>query len=74
MITENILLFKSNIKTVSDRFAVERILDIHPQIDQWTIDQQDEDCVLRVISERLTHKHIIDMVAGCGYRCEEMTD
>ncbi len=74
MNTENILLFKSNIKTASDKFAVERILDIHPHIEQWTVDQQDEDCVLRVISPRLTHNHVIDMVKGCGYHCEELKD
>lgn len=69
-----ILIFRSNIKTTSDRIAVERTLDIHPHIHQWTLDQQDDDCVLRVITERLSHRQIIDMVKGCGYVCEEMPD
>lgn len=69
-----ILIFKSNIKTSSDRLAVERMLDIHPHVETWTLDQQDEDCVLRVISGKLTCTQVIDIVKNCGYNCEEMAD
>jgi hypothetical protein len=74
MNTEHILVFRSNIKTASDRFAVERVLDSHPHIDQWTVDCDDTDCVLRVVSSKLTHKQVIAMVTKCGYNCEELID
>lgn len=70
----NILIFRSNIKTSYDRISVERMLDIHPHIDEWTLDQQDEDCVLRVVTGRLSSKQVVDIVKGCGYICEEMQD
>lgn len=74
MKNDNILIFRSNIKTNSDKMAVERMLDIHPHIEDWTLDQQDEDCVLRIITTRLTGRQVIDIVKGCGYLCEEMSD
>lgn len=74
MNTGNILIFKSNIKTASDRIAVERLFDIHPHVERWTVDQADEDCVLRVVSGRLSSGQVIDMIRSCGYTCEEMAD
>ncbi len=74
MKTNNILIFRSNIKTNYDRISVERMLDMHPHIDEWTLDQQDEDCVLRVVTGRLNSKQVVDIVKNCGYICEEMQD
>jgi cell fate (sporulation/competence/biofilm development) regulator YmcA (YheA/YmcA/DUF963 family) len=74
MKTGNILIFRSNIKTNYDRISVERMLDMHPHIDEWTLDQQDEDCVLRVVTGRLSSTQVVDIVKGCGYICEEMPD
>ena len=70
----NILIFRSNIRTKSDLLAIERSLDIHPHIDEWTLDQQDPDCVLRVVTGRLSSNQVADIVKGCGYICEEMQD
>jgi cell fate (sporulation/competence/biofilm development) regulator YmcA (YheA/YmcA/DUF963 family) len=74
MKTNNLLIFRSNIKTISDRISMERTLDYHPHIDKWTLDQQDEDCVLRIITERLSSQQVIAIVKNCGYFCEEMPD
>lgn len=72
--TENILLFKTNIDTAGDRHILQPVLDMHPHITSWSIDLDDDDKVLRIISSHLNHTNIIDMVTLHGYRCEELKD
>jgi len=71
---ENILLFKTNIGSEGDVHIVRPVLDKHPGIQEWTIDLDDDDCVLRVTSATLCHSNIIDMMTLHGYRCEELLD
>ncbi len=72
--TPQILIFRSNIHTEADRHSIKQALDFHPHIDDWTVDIDDKDKVLRVISARLGHKEIVDFVQLHGYSCEELTD
>jgi chaperone required for assembly of F1-ATPase len=69
----HILLFKTNIRTSGDRASIASTLDGHTAIEQWHIDQEDEDCVLRVISRELKHRYVKDLVQGRGYECTELT-
>lgn len=73
LIPEHILIFKTNITEERDLFAVKTVLDNHDLIEQWNIDQEDVDCVLRVISWHLSYADIIRIISGLNYSCEELT-
>lgn len=69
---EHILLFKTDIRTEGDKRYIGKIM-AENQIDQWTVDLQDIDCVLRIVSPTLKLKDVINLVAQNGYHCEELT-
>lgn len=69
---KHILLFKTNIQTVDDKSLIAKVLE-KQKIDQWTVDQQDVDCVLRIISPVLKLEEVIHLVSEMGYQCEELT-
>lgn len=71
---DHILIFKSNIQTEADKCQVSTVLDIHPHIATWSVDMHDDDRILRVVSAKLDKKNITDLVALCGYQCEELPD
>lgn len=71
----NILVFKTNIQTETDKLRVQPILDSHSCIAQWNIDQQDVDCVLRVVTTPLTSltpQQIISAIRQHGFDCAEL--
>jgi hypothetical protein len=70
---EAILIFKTDIITETDLLVVKTALDTHHQIEKWTIDQTDVDCVLRVISHHLNYADVIRIISGLNYSCEELT-
>jgi hypothetical protein len=70
---DHILLFKTNISCNSDKELMHTLLDGDPAIVQWTIDMEDEDCVLRIVSYQLTHQQIIELLNKHGYNCCELT-
>ncbi len=69
---DHILLFKTNINCPGDKLYLHAVLDCNPDIRQWTIDQEDEDCVLRIVSYTLTHQQIIQLLNQHGYNCCEL--
>jgi len=74
MTEKNILIFKTNINTLDDINTLKPVLDLHPQIERWSIDLEDDDRVLRVISKNMSYNHITDMIKMNGYQCEELKD
>ena len=68
----DILVFKTNVRTESDKTVLKEILDTHDSIQQWNIDLDDVDCVLRVVSKRINPDEIIQIITGTGYHCEEL--
>lgn len=69
---KHILLFKTNIQTVDDKNFIAKVME-KQRIDQWTVDQQDVDCVLRIVSPALKLDDVIRLISNNGYRCEELT-
>jgi hypothetical protein len=69
---KNILIFKTNIATAEARHSAGKILDAHMLIQDWNIDLDDEDYVLRVISSELTPQDVISTINNCGFFCEEL--
>ena len=82
----NILVFKTNIKTEADRQAVKALLDGHSCIRKWNVDLQDVDCVLRIVlrpfepsalrqaqgDRYLTVQDTINLITQHGYECSEL--
>jgi hypothetical protein len=69
---KDILLFKTNIQTADDKMLIAKVMEKH-KIKQWTVDQQDVDCVLRIVSPILKLDEVIQLVSKNGYQCEELT-
>ncbi|WP_348825308.1 hypothetical protein [Flavobacterium aestuarii] len=68
-LTENILVFATNIKTENDKLKIRSTLDEHSEIDDWNIDQEDIDCVLRIVSKSLTEEQIIKLIDKHDFEC-----
>lgn len=66
---ENILVFATNIQTENDKQKISAILDNHLEINQWNIDQEDIDCVLRIVSNTLTDEQIINIITKQEFSC-----
>ena len=69
---ENILVFATNIKTENDIQKISNILDNHSEIQQWNVDQEDIDCVLRIESETLSEGQIIDILDNLNFECSAL--
>lgn len=69
---KHILLFKTDIRTEVDKRYIGKIME-EQQIEQWTIDLHDIDCVLRIVSPTLKIEEVIQLVVKNGYQCEVLT-
>lgn len=75
MVMENlthILIFKTNIKTETDKIRIAQLLDTIKEIEEWSVDCDDVDCVLRVVSYTLTPVQITELLAQKNFQCEEL--
>lgn len=68
----HIHIFKTNICTETDRQAIHELLDSHSTIQEWSVDTDDEDRVLRVVTSELNQHQIIDLINSKGYLCCEL--
>ena len=68
---DNILVF-TNIKTESDKQKVSVALQENTGIQQWSIDQEDIDCVLRIKSDTLAANQIIEIINNRQFICTEL--
>jgi hypothetical protein len=71
-ILDNILIFKTNIRTLLDKENVGRILDSLAFIEEWNVDLEDVDCVLRIVSKDTDPKKVINNITKAGYECCEL--
>ncbi|MES2375897.1 MAG: hypothetical protein V4553_04940 [Bacteroidota bacterium] len=69
---DHIHLFKTNICTEKDKQLIQGLLDNREEVEEWHIDQEDEDCVLRIVSYSLKKNAIITLVTAKGYLCNEL--
>jgi hypothetical protein len=56
----------------ADKALVCAMLSNTPGVEKWSVDTEDEDCVLRVISHSLCHTQIIELINYHGYECCEL--
>lgn len=65
-------VFKTDVLKKKPDCPMHSTLDNHSDIQQWSIDYEDVDCVLRVVSEVLKPNEIIGIVNEFGYTCQEL--
>lgn len=68
----HIMIFKTNVATDSDRLRVEKLFSETLAIDDWHVDSEDVDYVLRVVSYDYSTAQIISQLNGIGFQCEEL--
>ncbi|WP_155179113.1 hypothetical protein [Fulvivirga lutimaris] len=49
-------------------------LNSHPCISEWSVDTEDLDNVLRVVSTKLLEKDVIQLIQSKGFVCEVLPD
>ncbi len=71
----NVLIFKTDIETKKKEKEVIPIFNNNETITKWTIDKEDIDNVLRIVSPgKLTEKDIINLMNSKGFYCEILTN
>lgn len=68
----NVLIFATNVKTETSKNKIAAFFNTNKSIVQWSIDQEDIDCVLRIISEKLNAGQIIEMMNFLNFDCKEL--
>lgn len=66
------LICKTNIKTEAQKNVLAAVLDQHPHINSWTIDQEDCDCVLRIFADSLQYAQLIPLIQQLGFEAREL--
>lgn len=67
----HIQIFKTNIQA-DDKMLLKVFLDNNSAIEEWSVDCEDIDCVLRVVSYELSADEIIKLVNEAGFECQEL--
>lgn len=68
----HIQVFRTNIRSQEDKQRVKAVLEPYPGIDEWSVDCDDVDCVLRIVSYTLSADEIIRLVNRSGFDCQEL--
>lgn len=68
----HVLVFKTNITQSHEKERVGSWLTGIPHVTDWSVDVEDIDRVLRVVSHHPCHQEIINTVTGLGYECSEL--
>ena len=69
---DHIHVFRTNLGKLCRNCEAAKILNSLTEITQWSIDAEDADCVLRVVSEKLRPRTIINIIKSLGYECAEL--
>jgi hypothetical protein len=69
---DHILLFKTNCKAIKDKLLLQRLLEKQEGVEEWNLDLEDCDYVLRIITYTLDKKYITELLHHHGYECCEL--
>lgn len=69
---DHIRILKTDIRTKDQVTSLKLLLSDHPDVMDWSIDVEDIDCVLRVVSEKLSCHQIVMLLGKSGYFCCEL--
>ncbi len=69
------MIFKTDIVGEKQTSVLAQVLQQHPDIVKWTIDQEDIDNVLRVEGKNsIEEKHVIQLLQNSGFEIEPLLD
>lgn len=69
----NVLVLKTNIDSEQKLNSTNYIFNAIPQIERWSVDQEDIDKVLRIVaSDEITESDIIELMGNMDIVCEEL--
>lgn len=69
---ENVLVFKTNITSLVEVNAIACVLDSSSHIYDWSVDLDDCDHILRVVSDSVCVEEVIACLRDLGFFCEEL--
>lgn len=69
-----VYVFKTDINSASLIESVKPLLNSYQYISDWSIDIEDIDNVLRIISAELLENEIIQIIKSKGFICEALPD
>jgi hypothetical protein len=69
-----VYVFKTDINSASLIESVKPLLNSYQYISDWSIDIEDIDNVLRIISVELLENEIIQIIKSKGFICEALPD
>ena len=67
-----ILIFKTDITELCSNCEVAKKLNTNPLIKEWSIDTEDKDNVLRIVTTNIVPEQIIQLVTESGHYCSEL--
>jgi len=70
----NVLVFKTNLSSPPLIECIAPLFNSHPCISEWSVDTEDLDNVLRVVSSKLLEKDVIQLMQSKGFVCEVLPD
>lgn len=70
----NVYVYKTDINSPSLIESVKPLLNSYQYISDWSIDIEDIDNVLRIISVKLLENDIIRIINSKGFICEALPD
>jgi len=70
--TNLLFIFKTDIEELCPNCEVYKALNKHAGVQQWSIDTDDVDRVLRIESGKLSSEEIISIVNSLGHECQEL--
>jgi hypothetical protein len=68
----HILVFKTNIDSEADKSRIGEMLAKNPLVEEWSVDNDDVDRVLRVVSHKMDAYQVIKLINNHGYQCQEL--
>jgi hypothetical protein len=70
----NVLVFKKNLSSPPLIEWMAPLFNSHPFISEWSVDTEDLDNVLRIVSNKLLEKDVIQLMQCKGFKCEALPD
>ncbi|KGO88475.1 hypothetical protein Q765_00785 [Flavobacterium rivuli WB 3.3-2 = DSM 21788] len=67
-----LFIFKTDIAELCPNCEVYKLLNRHEGVQQWNIDTDDVDRVLRIESATLSALEIISIINSLGHECQEL--
>jgi hypothetical protein len=70
----NVLVFKTNLNSFPLIEWIAPLFNLHLCISEWSVDTEDVDNVLRIVSSKMLEKDVIQLMQSNGFVCEVLPD